>query len=632
MKTGQSWSRREVVGIGGEWQEVGEWGCRVMAGKRNGSKVTDGYVNHESQKIPKEDWKEEARLVVYKKNDEILEENIKILKLDIHLRDNALTELRKKLEKAKKERDEIKITLEKFENSSKTLNKMLDSQVNDKNKIDEYVVSESVTSVPSVETNEAKTSESKPKSISEQLIKDWISDSEDENETGTKSKHRKPSFAKVEFVKHNEEVKSPRESVKQEEHNRQAKHLRKNNQSPRGKARVETIPDTYYILLPLWIRDPPFYSSSKDSPGIGYKPLGEEEKKDTKGPRNEENKAPITKVLRVNQEKDSVNNTNRVNTVSSTINAASNEVNAVGRKSSIELPDDLNMHDLEVISIFEDSNKDVFGAEADLNNIETTFQFSPILISRIYKDHPVEQIIRDIHSAIQTKRMTKSVTDHDLPYGKRNIRTKWIYRNKKDERGIMVINKERLVAHSHTQEEGINYNEVFAPVARIKVIRLFLVYASFKDFVVYQMDVKIVFLYGKIEGEVYVYQPPMFEDPEFPHKVYKVEKALYGLHQALRAWKEMCTEFEKMMHKKFQMSSIRDLTFYLGLQVTQKDDGIFINQDKYVDEILKKFGFLTVKTTSTPMETSKPLMKDENAKDADTGNPQQEAANFLEVD
>ncbi|GJV99639.1 putative ribonuclease H-like domain-containing protein [Tanacetum coccineum] len=245
----------------------------------------------------------------------------------------------------------------------------------------------------------------------------------------------------------------------------------------------------------------------------------------------------------------------------------------------------------------------------------------------------------------------------DLPHGKRAIGTKWVYRNKKDERGIVIRNKARLVAQGYTQEEGIDYDEVFAPVARIEAIRLFLAYASFKDFVVYQMDVKSAFLYGKIEEEVYVCQPPGFEDPEFPDRVYKVEKALYGLHQAPRAWyetlstylldngfqrgqidktlfikrvksdillvqvyvddiifgstkKELCTEFEKLMHKKFQMSSMGELTFFLGLQVTQKDDGIFISQDKYMDEILKKFVFSTVKTTSTHMETSKPLIKD----------------------
>ncbi|GJX22275.1 putative ribonuclease H-like domain-containing protein [Tanacetum coccineum] len=123
----------------------------------------------------------------------------------------------------------------------------------------------------------------------------------------------------------------------------------------------------------------------------------------------------------------------------------------------------------------------------------------------------------------------------DLPYGKRAIGTKWVYRNKKDERGIVIRNKAKLVAQGYTQEEGIDYDEVFAPVTRIEAIMLFLAYASFKDFVVYQMDVKSAFFYGKIEEEVYICQPPGFEDPEFPDKVYKVEKALYGLHQAPRA-------------------------------------------------------------------------------------------------
>ncbi|GJT86542.1 ribonuclease H-like domain, reverse transcriptase, RNA-dependent DNA polymerase [Tanacetum coccineum] len=116
---------------------------------------------------------------------------------------------------------------------------------------------------------------------------------------------------------------------------------------------------------------------------------------------------------------------------------------------------------------------------------------------------------------------------------------KELFQNKKDERGIVVKNKARLVAHGHTQEEGIDYDDVFAPVARIEAIRLFLAYASFKDFVVYQMDVKSAFLYGKIEEEVYVCQPPIFEDPNFLDKVYKVEKALYGLHQAPRAWPDI---------------------------------------------------------------------------------------------
>ncbi|GJR06655.1 putative ribonuclease H-like domain-containing protein [Tanacetum coccineum] len=252
----------------------------------------------------------------------------------------------------------------------------------------------------------------------------------------------------------------------------------------------------------------------------------------------------------------------------------------------------------------------------------------------------------------------------DLPNGKRAIGTKWVFRNKKDERGIVVRNKARLVAQGYTQEEGIDYDEVFAPVARIEAIRLFLAYASFMGFIVYQMDVKSAFLYGTIEEEVYVCQPPGFEDPQFPDKVYKVEKALYGLHQAPRAWyetlstyllenrfrrgtidktlfikkdkgdillvqvyvddiifgstkKSLCLEFEQIMHKRFQMSSMGELTFFLGLQVQQKNDGIFISQDKYVADILKKFDFVTVKTASTPMEPNKALVKDEEADNVD---------------
>nr|GEV35122.1 putative ribonuclease H-like domain-containing protein [Tanacetum cinerariifolium] len=183
-----------------------------------------------------------------------------------------------------------------------------------------------------------------------------------------------------------------------------------------------------------------------------------------------------------------------------------------------------------------------------------------------------------------------------------------------------IPNLEEMADLGHIQEEGIDYDEVFAPVERIEAIRLFLAYASFKDFVVYQMDVKSAFLYGKIEEEVYVCQPLRFEDPDFPNKFYKVEKALYGLHQAPRAWstrKEMCIEFEKMMHKKFQTSSMGELTFFLGLQVKQKEDWIFISQDKYMNEILNKFSFSYVKTTSTPMETHKTLFNDEKGEDVD---------------
>nr|GEV86938.1 putative ribonuclease H-like domain-containing protein [Tanacetum cinerariifolium] len=268
-----------------------------------------------------------------------------------------------------------------------------------------------------------------------------------------------------------------------------------------------------------------------------------------------------------------------------------------------DYPSDPLMPDLKDTGIFNDAYDDIDeGAEVDYNNLETVILVGPILSTRVHKDHPKEQIIGE---------------------------------TKKD----------------------IDYDEVFAPAARIEAIRLFLAYASFMDFTVYQMDVKSAFLYGTIEEEVYVSQPPGFADPKFPYRVYKVEKALYGLHQTFRAWyetlstyllengfrkgtidktlvikqikndillvqvyvddiifgftkKSLSTEFENLMHKRFQMSSMRELTFFLGLQVEQRTYGIFLSQDKYVCDILKKFGFSSVKSASTPIETHKPLSID----------------------
>ncbi|GJR26853.1 putative ribonuclease H-like domain-containing protein [Tanacetum coccineum] len=257
-----------------------------------------------------------------------------------------------------------------------------------------------------------------------------------------------------------------------------------------------------------------------------------------------------------------------------------------------------------------------------------------------------------------------SLYRHILAGGKRVIGTKWVFRNKRDERGTIIKNKARLVAQGYRQEEGVDYDEVFAPVARIEAIRLFLAFASFMGFTVYQMDVKSAFLYGNITEEVYVKQPPGFEDPAHPNKVYRVVKALYGLHQAPRAWYErlstfllkhgyrrgaidktlfikkdrrdimlvqvyvddiifgstkpsMVKDFEELMQKEFKMSSMGELTFFLGLQVKQTTAGIFLSQDKYVKDILNKFDFRTIKPASTPIEAHKSLGKDEEGEDVD---------------
>nr|GEU92202.1 hypothetical protein [Tanacetum cinerariifolium] len=199
----------------------------------------------------------------------------------------------------------------------------------------------------------------------------------------------------------------------------------------------------------------------------------------------------------------------------------------------------------------------------------------------------------------------------DLPKGKKAIGTKWVFMNKKDNRGIVIKNIARLVAQGHTQEEGIDYDQVFAPVARNEAIRLLLAYASFMGVMVYQMDMKSTFLYGRIEEEVYVCQPLGFEDPGHPNKVY-VDDIIFGSTK-----KELCTEFERLMKDKFQMSSMGELTFFLGLKVKQKEDGIFISQYKYVTKVLRKFNFSDVKSASTPVDIKKTLVKDADGDDVD---------------
>ncbi|GJU54051.1 putative ribonuclease H-like domain-containing protein [Tanacetum coccineum] len=331
-----------------------------------------------------------------------------------------------------------------------------------------------------------------------------------------------------------------------------------------------------------------------------------------------------------------------------------------------DLPIDLTMPDLEDDSdafsndgIFNGAyDNETVGAVGNFNNMDATINVSPIPTLRIHKDHPKDQILGDLKSTVQTRgkiqkdssaqqalfKLQKVWILVDLPSGKKAIGTKWVFNDKRDERSIVVKNKARLVAQGFRQEEGIYYDEGFAPIARIEAIS--------------------AFLYGTIEEEVYVHQPPGFVDPAHPNNVYKVIKAFYGLHQAPKAWyktlsyfliengfrrgtidktlfikknksdimlvqvyvddiifgstkKSMCTEFEDCMHKRFQMSSMGELTFFLELQVKQQPDGIFISQDKYVADILKKFDFWSIRTATTPIESNRPLVKDEDGEDVD---------------
>nr|GEW11089.1 hypothetical protein [Tanacetum cinerariifolium] len=292
-----------------------------------------------------------------------------------------------------------------------------------------------------------------------------------------------------------------------------------------------------------------------------------------------------------------------------------NSINKVNVVDASQLPDDPDTPKLEDIT-YSDDKKDV-GAEADFNNLETSITFSPIPTTRVHKDHHVTQIIGDLSSATQTRSMTRVAKDQgrllqmfnddfhtcmfacflsqeepkrvhqalkdpswikamqeelfkfkmqkvwvlvDLPYAKRAIGTKWVCRNKNDERSIVVRNKARLVAQGHTQEEGIDYEEVFALSA---------------------------FLYGTIEEEIYVCQPLGFEDPNHPDKVYKVVKALYGLHQTPKAWYETLANY--LLENGFQIGKI--------------DQTLFIKRQK------------DGKSASTPIDTEKPLLKDPDGED-----------------
>src|SRR4051812_4197224 len=244
------------------------------------------------------------------------------------------------------------------------------------------------------------------------------------------------------------------------------------------------------------------------------------------------------------------------------------------------------------------------------------------------------------------------------------IGAKWIFRNKQDEDGIVVRNKARLVAQGYTQIEGIDFGETYAPVARLESIRVMLAFANHNGILLYQMDVKSAFLNGEIEEEVYVMQPLGFEDPKNPEMVYRLHKALYGLKQAPRAWydtlkdfllkkgfkpgttdptiftrsyngelfvcqiyvddiifgctnPEISEEFAKMMSKKYEMSMMGELKFFLGHQIRKQKNGTFISQEKYLKDFLKKFYLINCKTFKTPMPTSGFLDADDKGKPFD---------------
>ncbi|GJS44657.1 retrovirus-related pol polyprotein from transposon TNT 1-94 [Tanacetum coccineum] len=340
-------------------------------------------------------------------------------------------------------------------------------------------------------------------------------------------------------------------------------------------------------------------------------------------------------------------------------------------KTSPLVDDDLDEE--EAIKVTEKKN-----LENDI--VDETLEIDEIVNIKKSRNHPLENVIGNLNqrtlrsqaqNQIANDKRLNQFTVNDVwelvpqPRNMKIIGTKWVFRNKLDENGIVSRNKARLVAQGYNQQEGIDYDETYAPVARLESIRILLAYACALDFKLFQMDVKSAFLNGFINEEVYVAQPLGFIDFEKPDHVYKLKKALYGLKQAPKAWydrlkaflikheykmgmvdntlftkkkssnliivqiyvddiifgstcQDMCDEFSKIMHDEFEMSMMGELNFFLGLQIKQMKDGIFFNQSKYIKEMLKKFGLEESKPMKTPMSSDTKLTKDEECESVDS--------------
>ena len=335
-----------------------------------------------------------------------------------------------------------------------------------------------------------------------------------------------------------------------------------------------------------------------------------------------------------------------------------------------------------------DERVDTDENQSDVN--EEQERSTPILKEYKYQgSHPLENLLTDLSSGITTrsrmknhyahsaflsmvepKKISEALQDVDWiiameeelhqfemskvwhlvpkPSNRTIIGTKWVFRNKLDEHGTIIRNKARLIVQGYNQEEGIYYDETFAPVARIEAIRLVIAFSSHMEFTLYQMDVKSAFLNGLLQEEVFVKQPPGFENNDFPDHVYKLDKALYGLKQAPRAWydrlskflsshgysrgkidntlffknkengflivqiyvddiifgatnKSLTKEFANLMSNEFEMSMMGELNYFLGLQIKQTPGGTWIHQQKYVKELLKRFKMDDAKPIDTPI-------------------------------
>ncbi|GJS69720.1 putative ribonuclease H-like domain-containing protein [Tanacetum coccineum] len=373
------------------------------------------------------------------------------------------------------------------------------------------------------------------------------------------------------------------------------------------KDNVDAVPTQQYILLPVLYDSP---QSSKDAVAddAGKKTNEELANKDERNgtdisknhKKTVKNGQARTRESEEYKKKPRIQNRSQKSQTRSQIQSKCTAGQSFTKAD--DLPTDSLMPDLEVTTellntgIFSGAYDDEdVGAEADLNNLETTMNVSPIPTTRIHKNHPKDQIIGDINLATQTRRMTKISKELAM-----------VTRALTNPRWIEAMQYKLL--QFRLQKDRSN---------RV-IFGLCIIYGVY----CVQDGCEECLLYGIIEEEVYVCQPPGFEDPQFPDKVYKVEKALYVLHQAPKAWYETLSTY--LLENGFKRGIIDKTLFIkknqgdiLLVQVMQRDDGIFISQDKYVDDILKKFDFVTIKTTSTPIETNKALLKDEEAEEVD---------------
>nr|GEU45692.1 hypothetical protein [Tanacetum cinerariifolium] len=528
----------------------------------------------------------EEQLVFYKKNEVVFYDQIAVLKKDASFIDSKITALNLQIEKLKKEKESNQIKIDNFENASKSLDKLIGSQITDNSKtglgftsdndvtppptglfapptidLSNYILKEF--KQPEFEGYGPKASKSGSVDTSNKIKKapdapiiiDWVFNSgEDESKEmilNSKNVQHKPEQAnrprngnKVTSVLGNKGfnvVKSLscwvwRPKIKVQDHvsKNSGSYICKRFDYVDPECRLKHITGNLSYLTDIKEHNGGYVAF-----GGGAKGALDSHNKDKYGP------SQVSKS----------DNQERPNAESST--KTINTIRPVNIATPIyaEYPNDPLMSDLEDVGIFDDAYDDRDeGSEDNYNNLETVIPVSLVPSIIIHKDHPKEHIIGEVNSE----------TLVDLPPRKRAIETKWVYRNKIDQRGIVVRNKDRL----------------------------FLDYASFMDFTVYKMDVKSTFLYDTFEEEVYVSQPLGFVDPEFPNKVYKVEKALYGdirgtIDKTLFIKKikddillvqvyvdeiifgstkrSLSTEFEQLMHKRFQMSSMGELTFFLGL-------------------------------------------------------------------